>query len=106
MRPGADTPETRNRRFRRTMSVRLGTLGAVGAAVLVMQAGVATVANATTRVPSGASGTTEAQAKENFNTGSQTTCADHGGVESSTILGVTQQGENDYYAEGYIICKQ
>jgi hypothetical protein len=88
------------------MSVRLGVLGAIGAAVLATQLGVAAAANAATVVTLGATGTTSDQASQNFDSDATSACASHGGVQSSALLGVTQQGTNDYYAEGYVTCNQ
>jgi hypothetical protein len=107
MQPGDISRETRDRRFRRFTSVRLKTLAAVGAAVVVTQLGIATIASANESTSMERSGSTRDEAKANLDHDAQIFCASHGGLQTIDPL-VYGPGirRGDSSAAGRIICNK
>ena len=105
MHPLTAAPQGRDRHARRArLAARLGGLTVVGASLVALQVGMATLASADAYHEYSATGNTEAEARQKFDADATQVCISYGGYVSHTLLGTTQQG-TQYLAEGFAICK-
>jgi hypothetical protein len=107
MQPGDISHETRDRRSRRSTSVRLKTLAAVGAAVVVTQLGMATIASANETVGMSAPGDTWGEARARLFGFANDFCAPFGGLQALAHEASDQDDQSGQWeVSGKVICNK